>query len=629
MTLDHFNDSGSNYQFNDKLVKPSVPRSQFDLSYVNTLTAKQGQIIPVWFSYYYPGEDFSVNMENLIRVVNPPTVPLLSRQRVFFHLFKMDYSQIWTYWEAMMKKGWSGNFEAVLPTVSAPLAVNGAINPLLARGSLADFLGFNFSDYTYKSGDEDIDIELPAMPFLVYQMIYRNYYLNKNVGSAFAFASDDPANLAYRVFFPDSDYDLMLKTVNPQNLTLDGSASANDEPLNKLQLGKLRYRDFAMDYFTSALPWPMRGDVPTISGSIQYNGDILLTPVGSSNLLSGGAFPTLNKSSTTMTLSYNTEYMDPILEFTPNPTIRFDKSAVVQSAPGSQYLLTTQTSLSGGSFPTLSPSAVAGAAKISAASLNNAILGTAFTQPQLKQLWTNTLIAEKMARTDGTYGEFIRTFFNQSPEHWSSHIPEYIGGTYQPIVFSQVLQTAPASTGTLGTVGASGISSSSNSIGSFHSSDFGIAMCLMSIMPDTYYSQGWMREHLYRTQEDFPLPERAMLGMQPIYNGELFYNPRDTDNSENGSLFAYQSRFDELRYRQNEVHGLVADNANLSFSPYVQSRNFASMPNLNPAFLSTDGNIDNAWLTAPNEVPYIVQIANRVTAVRPLPYIAPPSAVML
>ena len=58
----------------------------------------------------------------------------MSRQRVFFHLFRMDYSQLWTYWDAMMKKGWSGNFEAVLPTVTAPLAVDGAINPLLARG---------------------------------------------------------------------------------------------------------------------------------------------------------------------------------------------------------------------------------------------------------------------------------------------------------------------------------------------------------------------------------------------------------------------------------------------------------------------------------------------------------------
>ena len=37
---------------------------------------------------------------------------------------------------------------------------------------------------------------------------------------------------------------------------------------------------------------------------------------------------------------------------------------------------------------------------------------------------------------------------------------------------------------------------------------------------------------------------------------------------------AYQSRLDELRYRQNEIHGEVANPNNLSFSPYVQSRSF-------------------------------------------------------
>ena len=82
--LDYFQDSGSNYNFSDKLISPNKRVSQFDLSYVNTLTAKQGQIIPVWMSYYYPNDEMDLSIDNLIRVVNPPVVPLLSRQRVFF-----------------------------------------------------------------------------------------------------------------------------------------------------------------------------------------------------------------------------------------------------------------------------------------------------------------------------------------------------------------------------------------------------------------------------------------------------------------------------------------------------------------------------------------------------------------
>lgn len=615
--LDYFQDSGSNYNFGDKLIAPNKRVSQFDLSYVNTFTAKQGQIIPVWMSYYYPNDEMDLSIDNLIRVVNPPVVPLLSRQRVFFHMFKLDFSQLWTYWDTFMKRGWDGKFEAVIPTLTAKLAVDGKINPLLARGSLADFLGFNFSDYTYKVGDENIDVSLPAMPFLAYQLIYRDYFLNFNVSSAYAKANP---GTELDLFFPDSDYDLMLQGTNPAGLTLDGKGQApSTQPLRKLGFGKLRYRDFSPDYFTSALPWPMRGDVPTIDGSIQFTGNIPVS-LGSSPLaFQQGSLPNLDyvsgqaAISNANTFSMASDGLSLSFPVSPNSfgsipfvsSISFNKGSLPRmSNPNNNNYVVNQSDI------------------------NSVIAGLSITQPQLKLLWTNTLIAEKMAKTDGTYGQFIRTFFGETPSHWVSHRATYLGGTYQPIVYSEVLQTSPsAEGGTLGTVGAKGISSSSNFVGRFHADDFGIAMCVMSIMPDTYYSQGWLREHLYRTQDDYPLPERALLGMQAITNAEIFFNARD--NNANEVLFGYQSRFDELRYRQNEVHGLVADNANKSFSPYVQTREFAQAPLLNPTFLSTENNIDNEYLSAPNEVPYIVQVANRVKAVRALPYFAPPSAVMM
>lgn len=121
--LDTFMDSGSNYSFKDKLLPPNKRVSAFDLSYVNNFTAKQGQLIPCWFSYYYPGDDISLTIDNLLRVVNVPVVPLMSRMRVFFHMFKIDYSQMWDIWDTFMKKGYSGNFEAVIPTLSAPLVL--------------------------------------------------------------------------------------------------------------------------------------------------------------------------------------------------------------------------------------------------------------------------------------------------------------------------------------------------------------------------------------------------------------------------------------------------------------------------------------------------------------------------
>lgn len=599
-------DTGSNYSFGGKLMQPNVQVSQFDLSYLNTLSADPGQLIPVYFSYYYPGDQINLNIQNLVRLINTPLVPIMSRFRIFFHMFRLDYSQMWTYWESMMKKGWSGNFEAVLPTVKAPLAVDGKINPLLARGSLADFLGFNFSDYTYKTGDESITVELPAMPFLAYQLIYRWYYTNHNVMSAYAQAQNNKELLA---FFPDTDYDLMIQDLAPTYLTLDGSVS-NARNLAAWKLGELRYRDFAEDYFTSALPWPMRGDVPSANLS-PVDGDtsigIFIDDIYRPLKLSGYISTDRSKFSTLSTVISGSR------------DIRND--TIINSS-----FLNAGNTVELGSISNATDSTPAGPNPVTFPLVMNAT-SFAFTQAQLKLLWTNTLISEKLARTDGTYGQFIQTFFGQRPSHWSSHKPIYLGGTYQPLVISQVLQTAPGDTGMVGALGATGISSSDGHVGSFKADDFGITMCLMSIMPDTYYSQGWLKEHLYRTQEDFPLPERAQLGMQAITNAEIFYNPRDLNS--NDVLFGYQSRMDELRYRQNEIHGKVADPNALSFFPYTQSRYFSAAPTLVPSFLSTKGNIRRDWLSAPDETTFIAQIANRVNAVRQLPYTAPPSAIMM
>lgn len=615
-------DTGSNYSFGSKLMQPNTQISQFDLSYLNTLSVDPGQLVPVYFSYYYPGDQINLNIQNLVRLINTPLVPIMSRFRIFFHMFRVDYSQMWTYWESMMKRGWSGNFEAVLPVVKAPLAVDGKINPLLARGSLADFLGFNFSDYTYKSGDEDITVELPAMPFLAYQLIYRWYYTNHNVMSAYAVAQNDREMLA---FFPDTDYDLMIQDLAPTYLTLDGSVvSSSAKNLAAWKLGELRYRDFAEDYFTSALPWPMRGDIPSMSLSENLDSVtsnvFVYDGVDRIPLFASGWANKLGESKVFSTLRRDNSTTESLI----GVSLQSTPGTLQYGAIGGVYRTDTGESLGLTSIPDAQNSF-----NISSALSYplQAHFVSAVTQSQLKLLWTNTLISEKLARTDGTYGQFIQTFFGQTPSHWSSHKPIYLGGTFQPLVVSQVLQTAPGDTGMVGSLGATGISSSDGHVGSFKADDFGVTMCLMSIMPDTYYSQGWLREHLYRTQDDFPLPERAQLGMQAITNAEIFYNPRDL--SSNDVLFGYQSRMDELRYRQNEIHGKVADPSALSFFPYTQSRFFSAAPTLVPSFLSTKGNIRRDWLSAPDETTFIAQIANRVNAVRQLPYQAPPSAVMM
>ena len=597
--LPFFNDVGSNYKFSDKLMQPLRNMSGFDLSYKNDFSAEVGKLYPVFFSYYYPTDSIRLAIDNLLRLINPPVVPITSRWYVYFHLFKVDYSQLWQYWATMMSKGYSGKFECVLPTMKVMILKDGEINPFLARGSLADFLGFNLYSYDKSDYTENDYLDIPVLPFLAYQMIYRNYYLNFNIASSYAQVN---SKSEYSAFFPENEYDLMIRSAFPSGFTMDGSTPSDDEPLTKIQLGKMRYRDFATDYFTSALPWPMRGDIPSINlvqaPSESVPDDSVMTALV--RMTSGGSKGLLKTLNVTPTGAISiTEALTP-------PDGVIDSWSVSSNVAGDPQ---------NGEFQVLG--------------LQNGLgsLNLSLTQSALKLLWTNTLITEKLAKTDGTYGQFVQTFFGVRPSHYYSHKPTYLGGTYQPVLIEQVLQTTPSDTGTLGTQGATGISSNYGELGGFSADDFGITMCLMSIMPESYYSQGWMREHLYRTQDDFPLPERAALGMQPVTIEELYRLPDNHDDVK--KLFGYQSRFDELRYRQNEIHGAVADPTSLSFYPFTQARDLQAIPELNPSFLSTEGNIRLDWLTAPDEIPFVCQVVNRVNATRPYPYMAPPSAIMM
>jgi len=258
---------------------------------------------------------------------------------------------------------------------------------------------------------------------------------------------------------------------------------------------------------------------------------------------------------------------------------------------------------------------------------------TQITLAALRELNSAQRILEKMAHIDGSYGEFCLTFFGNKPKSAEEHDPIYIGGAYQAIQMSDVLQSGGTVGSQIGgqdavtiqgTQSGYAFSHDDGYIGKFHSDDYGIIMGIISIMPDLMYSQGIRRQDSMQVQEEFYLPERAGLGPQAILNRELFYDP-SASVDQNDGLFAYISRFDQYRYRSNEIHGLVADDTNLSFFPYTQSRKFNTLPKYSQEFMSTKGNVRKDFLTAPDEVPFIVQVANNVRAVRPLPYYAVPA----
>ena len=237
---------------------------------------------------------------------------------------------------------------------------------------------------------------------------------------------------------------------------------------------------------------------------------------------------------------------------------------------------------------------------------------------------------------DGSYAQFGLTFFGEVSKSAHDYRPTFFGGVYKSIAFTEVLQNSPQvpisdteRTTPLGTFAGHGIAGMSNNfLGSLHCDDYGIIMFIACIMPDVYYHQGLKRIFTDSLETDFFKPDRAKLGMQPIYNKELFYAGNNGNTSgEDNYLWAYQNPFDYLRYNQNEIHGKIADTTNKSFYPFTQARKFNSLVNWGRNF-SEAKDIRKDYLASSSESAYILQTKFDIRCVRELPYKAIPAPII-
>lgn len=584
-------DSGSNYNFPDKMEIPRISRSVFNLS--NTVSgtlANAGIIMPIEWWEYIPQDSFEISVQHIIRVL-PQVVPLFSRQRIFIHAFAMNYGDMQNDFQTLMTKGYSGNvIKRIAPLTSSNLdseiydSGNGVVEP----DSLADYLGLpqgaSYSDL--------IESGISCLPFFMYEAIYKWYYMNRNY------------YIDNRNWLPD---DLDSFRVDSNGVLL----SNTDAEHPQVTFGKLHYRDYPDDYFTSALPFAQRGDRPTLPISFD-SGDLFR--------FTRENLPYVTSLMTTNTTTPEAFYTNHSQAVYNAKTIASEFNSNISNGGFNQPLFVG--SLHVASDPIHSQGDVLEAAAISANEVFNravqGIIQTNIGADDLRELIRQQVELEKMARTDGSYREFGLSFFSQVPATSTEHKPIFIGSTYDQISFTEVVQTSQSSVSSaLGQIAGHGISVSNNGyIGRFTASDYGMIMIIATIMPDVYYSQGLDKKWTRKFQSEFYLPERAKMGLQPILNQELYYQGMKEQDED---LFGYQNPFDDLRYRSNRICGKIADMSNLSFSPYTQSRKFASLPTLSQSFAIAD-DVRKDYLYAPSEDAYAWQFSVNVRAVRPIPY---------
>jgi len=329
--------------------------------------------------------------------------------------------------------------------------------------------------------------------------------------------------------------------------------------------GNILNRAWEKDYFTSSLPWQQRG-----------------TPVA------------LPISGLTSAEWDDTDFVDNGASITAN----------VQVSNSSEKLVTTNDTQRDN---------LAGFFQNNEVDLSNA---TTFDVVDLRLAFQIQKFMERNARAGVRYTEFLGAHFGVSPRDERLQRPEYIGGSKSRMIISEVLQTASTDEESpQGNMAGHGISADQTFCGSYTAQEFGVIMGLMSIMPKPAYSQGINRQWLRRTRYDFPFPEFVNLSEQAVLCQEIYATGT---KAQDDTIFGYQGRYDELRYKPNRIAGLMRT----SFNFWHLGREFSTAPELNDTFIKC---VPSKRIFAVDTEPgLLVSVGNIIKAIRPIPIMGNP-----
>ena len=650
--------------------KPSikVPRSKFDYGRLNLFTSDIGMIVPVDLIPTLPNEDYDLSCQYKIDF-RPLLVPSLTSYKVKVHYYYCPNSYLWQGWESFISKGRSGNLALTVPTIKlsefnpsygmsgvSAGTLNGLTDSALTSATSYypatphSLISYLVGSCPYSNPDASLEylpfgpvsdsnkltktnvtgFKLPdvnALPFLMYQKIYRSNYIDPNLYSngyakSDVWFPDDIDSSLFRFSYTANNLfgDYLTKFV-PINTTAPTTVINNFVPKastvedtsgdNCIELTQLRYSMYTDDMFTTALPFLQRGEqtqLDIVAQSSQFLDAVLKDDTSSASITDGYGYSNTNTGFGLI----NAELLSKPIEFVTAPN-----SGSYADYPYLYADNKLSTRYDGIAFTKINNVGV---------SLNGVKFNSAFTAQQLRSLIALSVWQERNALTNGSYGQFVKVHYDEFPKNQFCE-PVYIGGTTSLFNVSAVVQTSASQDGSTPQGNPSGIggSSNSNQIGKFHSSDFGYIMALMTIIPDTVYTQTVDHHFFETTPDDFYSPEFEQLSYQPILNKQLVVTGSESDDN---NLFGYSNRYVYLKSRDSVARGMLSLPASVDayYHSYVQSRSFASTPRLSQQFVTAyPPNIDRSMLAYPGSPAFICQFYSGVSVVKPLSYVAKPN----
>ncbi len=501
---------------------PSVggERSVFNRS-TNLKTAfDAGTLVPIFCDEALPGDTLNMKMSSFCRLATP-IFPVMDNIYMDFFFFAVPNRLLWDNWQKFCGEqddpGDSVTF--VVPT----------IDTTVAAGSLYDYMG------------------LPVHAGVVFNAFHPRAY-----------------NLIFKEWFRDQNL-----TDSPAINTGDGPDSASDYVL--------RRRAKRHDYFTSCLPFPMKGPE-------------LALPIGD-------AAPVIGVSDKRPTFTGD-NWANQGLNITGATGVQDTKWSQNAGSDPAEWALTRLE------------------ADLGAA--------TGATIATLREAFQVQRIFERDARAGTRYTEILKSHFHVDSGDARLNRPEYLGGGSTRVNITPVSATGGDSgQPDVGVLAAFGTQSARN-IGFVKSFvEHCVVIGLVNVRAEITYQEGLERMWSRQTRFDYYWPTLAHLGEQEVLNKELVFE----DNAADVDVFGYQERWAEYRYKPSMTTNIMRSSHAQSLDVWHLALDFAGqVPALNNAFIEDNPPISRI-VAAPTEPDFIGDFYFKYKCARPMPTYSVPGMI--